>query len=318
MLFRLRGRHKKFGGREQTARLKQRKLFWQEDFFMKKKSLFFGIMVLALVFGLLAAGCTAPTDPTDTTGPVEFTDSAAAARLAAEINGIKPGSAELSGATVTIKGGDDGFVYIDNGLTVPRGVTLNVTENGAALGLGDTTLTVNGTVNAGSNHIRLEDSQALINGSGTIYLKSKGSLLSVSGNHNVAERKLTLDGVTLVGLKDNNEPLVGIGNGGEFILKSGAITGNTAKNGGGVKVGGNAEFTKAGGTIYGDTDTTHTTGSTENTAASGYGHAVMAGGKYRNADAGPGIKLYAKYEEGDGWTYNDTDGVGDTTANWAN
>ncbi|GHV17125.1 hypothetical protein FACS189493_4190 [Spirochaetia bacterium] len=96
------------------------------------------------------------------------------------------------------------------------------------------------------------------------------------------------------------------------------ISGNTASemSGGGVSVNDNATFTKKGGTIYGDTDTTHTPGSTENTALNG--HAVqLNGGKRRNADAGPDIKLYAKHD-GSVWTYNDTSsgGVGDTTANW--
>jgi hypothetical protein len=41
-----------------------------------------------------------------------------------------------------------------------------------------------------------------------------------------------------------------------------------------VYVDGTGSFTKTGGVIYGDTDKTHTAGSNENTAASGYGHAV--------------------------------------------
>jgi hypothetical protein len=86
-----------------------------------------------------------------------------------------------------------------------------------------------------------------------------------------------------------------------------------------------ATFTKTGGVIYGDTNTTHTPGSTENTALSGNGHAVRVSGdgKKRNATAGPEIKLYAKGNENNVWnsgvwTYNDTSagGVGDTTAEW--
>jgi hypothetical protein len=131
----------------------------------------------------------------------------------------------------------------------------------------------------------------------------------------------------------------------EFIMENGEISGNTAKGGGGVHVysgiftmeggeirgnmagewggggvqvngNGNATFTKKGGTIYGDTDTTHTPGSTENTATDGNGHAV-ATGKKRNATAGAGVKLYAQNTDGT-WTYNDTSsgGAGDTTANW--
>jgi hypothetical protein len=81
-----------------------------------------------------------------------------------------------------------------------------------------------------------------------------------------------------------------------------------------------ATFTKKGGTIYGDTDTTHTPGSTENTAANGNGHAVLldGGDKRRNADAGEGVTLYARSGDGSAWTYTDpaSGGVGDTTANW--
>lgn len=102
---------------------------------------------------------------------------------------------------------------------------------------------------------------------------------------------------------------------------SASISGNMASifGGGGVQVSTNGTFTKKGGTIYGDTDTTHTTGSTENTAANGYGHAVYLydGDKKRNSTADTAVNLYAKYTDG-AWTYNDTsaDGVGDTTANW--
>jgi hypothetical protein len=79
----------------------------------------------------------------------------------------------------------------------------------------------------------------------------------------------------------------------------------------------NRTFIKKGGTIYGDTNTTHTPGSTENTATNGNGHAVQGGSKRRNATAGPETKLYAKYVNG-AWTYNDTSsgGAGDTTATW--
>jgi hypothetical protein len=71
--------------------------------------------------------------------------------------------------------------------------------------------------------------------------------------------------------------------GGSFDMSDGEISGNTANSsGGGVYIedgslGSNAFFRKTGGTIYGDTDSTHTPNSTENTAAGGnttYGHAV--------------------------------------------
>jgi hypothetical protein len=106
---------------------------------------------------------------------------------------------------------------------------------------------------------------------------------------------------------------------GDFAMTDGIISGNTAtSNGGGVFVHATiSSFAKSGGTIYGDTDITHTPGADENTAVVN-GHAVYAGGKVRNLDAGPSVKLYA-YHNGSGWTYNDTSdgGIGDTTANWS-
>jgi uncharacterized repeat protein (TIGR02543 family) len=110
-------------------------------------------------------------------------------------------------------------------------------------------------------------------------------------------------------------------NGGGFIMNGGEISGNTASSsGGGVYVGDGMEsayvdsyFRKTGGLIYGDTDTAHTPGSTENTAAGGntYGHAVyfsaFAGNRYyRDAalNAGDNISTTAVPASGTGnnWT----------------
>jgi hypothetical protein len=187
----------------------------------------------------------------------------------------------VEGTTVKLTGG---FVGIPEDLTVPAGVTLDVTAGGAALGLGsaggynimaNVILTVNGTVIAGPDYIRLEDNAiaATINGSGTIRLKGKGSLLSVEGNSNVDHRTLTLDGVTLAGLPDNTDSLVvvrsgGVGKTGTFVMKSGKITGNTTNDGGGVRVENGGTFTMEDGTISG------------NTANQGGGVSVADGGTF--------------------------------------
>jgi hypothetical protein len=175
-------------------------------------------------------------------------------QLAADINAIKAGSAAVNGAAVKITGGPVDF---RTNITVPAGVTLDVTEDGAAVLLHDVTLTVNGTVNANSKSIRLEDTGrwAVINGNGIINLKNKGHLLQVSGNSNVTNPELTLDGVTLAGLKDNDDhPLVNVGGGGKLVLKSGLITGNgVTGSGGGVMVWENGTFTMEGGAISGNT-----------------------------------------------------------------
>jgi hypothetical protein len=228
-----------------------------KEFYMKKTRFALGMLIIGMAFSLVLAGCA-------TTGGTEDpTTEELAAQLAADINAMEGqsegsvGSTEVNGATVTITGG---FVDVRIDLTVPAGVTLDVTEDGY-LGLHDVILTVNGTVNANSNHVRLEDtaSWATINGSGTIYLKGKGNLLEASGNKNLA-RKLTLNGVTLVGVKDNDQPLVVVrnrnGNSGELVMKSGAITGNTNNGegvaGGGVAVHEGGTFTMEGGTISGN------------------------------------------------------------------
>jgi hypothetical protein len=252
----------------------------------KTRGFLAGTLGVVLAFALAAAGCDLTSgDPWD---PGDTVDPAAAAELAADINAMEGqsegsvGSAEVNGATVKITGG---FVDFRKDITVAKGVTLDVTEDGAAIGLHDVTLTVNGTVNAGPDYIRLEDtaSWAIINGSGTIYLKSRGYLLQVQGNKNVANRKLTLDGVTLAGVNNNSEPLVGIGAGGEFILKSGKITGNTRvgdewSDGGGVGVWEDGLFTMKGGIISGNTAKGGVGGQGGGVAVNG-GTFAMQGGK---------------------------------------
>jgi hypothetical protein len=208
---------------------------------MKTKYFFNVVMaaLIAVIFSVLT-GCATSGDGED--------QAALAAKLAADLNAVKAGSAEVNGGTVTLT--ED--IRLETVLTVPEGVTLDLTKETLQLGNG-AALTVNGVVNAKAEGINIDSaaaSPATINGSGTIQLKSKGLLLGIWEG-----KKLTLDGVTLVGLKDNDKPVVEIGNGGEFVLKSGAITGNTRVNnegtfGGGVMVGG--LFTMEGGEISGN------------------------------------------------------------------
>jgi parallel beta-helix repeat protein len=80
--------------------------------------------------------------------------------------------------------------------------------------------------------------------------------------------------------------------GGDFIMEGGEISGNTASLGGGVYVHSGGSFSKTGGTVYGDTNSTHTEGSPENTATfygNTWGHAVYyrkdsSNHYYRDAD----------------------------------
>jgi hypothetical protein len=65
--------------------------------------------------------------------------------LAADINAIEAGKAAVNGDTVTITG----WTGLNTALTVPAGVTLDLTAEGAVLELRDgAVLTVDGAVNA--------------------------------------------------------------------------------------------------------------------------------------------------------------------------
>jgi hypothetical protein len=236
---------------------------------MRKKGFVWETLVIGMAFGLVLAGCgstpqvglSAQADGGQS-GDGSGTEDGGAAQLAVDLGEAL--SKAASGDTVTLIGG----VRLENAaLTVPSGVTLDVTAEGAALELRDgAVLTVDGTVNAlgHGDHgkgwvegsLRIGNGAAVIDGSGTIRLASKGRLLNIWGGD--GKRHLTLDGVTLVGLADNNATLVEVGDGGELILKSGAITGNTivAKGGtpgGGVSIfGSSSVFTMTGGEISGN------------------------------------------------------------------
>jgi hypothetical protein len=229
-------------------------LLWRKRNEMKTKH-FFNVVMAALIAAIFSVltGCA--------TGSAASPDQAAT-KLVAAINAVKPGSAQVSSGTVTLTGDVrlETALAVPGGVTfeVPAGVTLDLTAAGAALELQDgAVLTVNGTVNArshvwGAAGSLLFDRTAVINGSGSINLKSKGELLFISKN-----QKLTLDGVTLAGLEDNDDSLVMVYDGGELVMISGAITGNTRTGdewaGGGAVFVENSVFTMQGGAISGNT-----------------------------------------------------------------
>ena len=218
------------------------------------KTLFRATMLIIL--SLTLTTCATAQAGNATTG----TGATTAAQLAAALNAMNEGSARASGDTVTLTKGTN----IPRDLTVPAGVTLDLTAlpDNDSLNLRDgVTLTVNGTVNVrggwgNTGHggsLNIDNGAVVINGNGTINLTGKGNLIHIWGGNG---KKLTLDGVTLVGIADNNEPLVNVNSGGELVMVSGAITGNTNTDddwasGGGVIVSGGI-FTMSGGTISGN------------------------------------------------------------------
>ena len=220
------------------------------------KTLFRVTIAVILTLTLTLTACTtAQTGGTFGGGNAPATT---AAQLARQLNAMHEGSARVSGDTVTLTRN----IPIQRNLTVPEGVTLDLTGDWG-LWIHDMTLTVNGTVNArgGGDHgngwedggLNINDGATVINGNGTINLTSKGNLFNIWGGNG---RKLTLDGVTLVGVPDNDESLLNVNNGGELVMVSGTITGNTRTNGngGGVAVW-RGTFTMSGGAITGNTST---------------------------------------------------------------
>jgi hypothetical protein len=197
---------------------------------------------------------------------------------------------------VTLTGG----VRLTTTLTVPEGVTLDLTKETLQLA-NNAIFTVNGTVNAKAEGVNIDSAiatPATINGNGNISLKSKGRLLVIRDG-----KKLTLDGVTLVGLADNSNRLVELGEGGELVMKSGKITGNThiedeSSNGGGASVseGGGVSvkggiFTMNGGEIYGNTAKSGKGGFGGGVFVGNSGSFVLKSGTIadNSADAGGGV-----------------------------
>ena len=292
---------------------------------MKTKNVFVvEVLAMVLAFGFGLADC-ASTGGSGTSAASDKETKRLASELAGNLNAIKAGSgasedALAEGAKVTLSG----EVRLTTGLDVPQGVTLvvpeggtlDLTTEGARLVLKDgAVLTVDGTVNA-SGHgdhgngwveggLHVGDGETVINGSGTINLKSKGRLLNIGSDR--SKRHLTLDGVTLVGIEDNDESLVGVNEGGELVLKSGAITGNTRlgegwTGGGGVSVH-RGVFRMEGGTISDNSAVSSKEGSSGGGVEVGErsvftmkggmitGNTAGAGGERQEAQGG-GVRVY--------------------------
>jgi hypothetical protein len=282
---------------------------------MKNCRRFLKIAAAAAVVAAVTGGCASvPKDAVEAVGgindaaegvnePAEGINESVA-RLVANINAVKAGSATANGSTVRL----ESAITVPEGVTleVPEGVTLDLTAKDAALVLRDgVVLTVNGTVNAtghgdhGDGWGWVEGSlrayyhgAAVIAGTGVINLTSKGHLLVIEGDNS---RRLTLDGVTLVGLADNDRSLILVGAGGKFILKSGVITGNSRTDpdrldagfGGGVYVTQIGTFIMEGGTITGNSAVRRGGG------VCNFGRFTMKGGVIfgNSADIGGGLAI---------------------------
>ena len=229
----------------------------------------FGIVVMIIAAITVSAGCTS-------TQQAGNSSNESSVHTTPDLVRALYGKATVSGDTIVLTEG----VRLENAsLIVPLGVTLDLTKEALQLG-NNVIFTVDGAVNAKAEGIIIDstvENPATINGNGIIYLKSKGRLFGVWEG-----RKLVLDGVTLVGLKDNNESLMAVGNGGEFVMKSGKIMGNTLNgdiwgNGGGIIIIDGSTFTMQGGMISCNTTSGSNTGNAGGVRVS-RGTFIMQGG----------------------------------------
>lgn len=218
---------------------------------MKKKQvlgvLVCAVTVVALVCAITACGGGAGDGP-------PLVTAATLEELTAKM------AAASSGDTIALTS----QIVLTGSLTVPAGVTLDITAANAALALGNNAVfTVDGTVNTKGitgfdsyGIVLMPEGTATINGSGIIRLKSEGQLLIIQKG-----QKLILDGnVTFDGLwkeadtsdtQNNTTHLVLVE--GVLEMRGGKITGNYNTNdwynegdgidGGGVEVKGEQDNT---------------------------------------------------------------------------
>jgi hypothetical protein len=236
---------------------------------------------------------------------------------------------EISGNTA----GGGGGVFNWGTFTMKGGEISRNIASGSSFGYGGGVYTVftTFTMEDGkiSGNTAISGAGGVYNGAGTFIMKtgeiSGNTASSGGGVYIAAGGTFTMKAGKISGNAASSGAGGGVYiSGGPFTMEAGEISGNTAtgSNGGGggvFLINTGAIFIKKGGTIYGDTDTTHTPGSPENTAKYDHrGHAVyLEGDKKRNATAGETINLYAKKETGS-WTYDDLGVLGDTAANWEN
>jgi hypothetical protein len=247
---------------------------------------------------------------------------------------------EISGNTAVGLGG--GGVYVEQGtFTMNNGTVSGNTADGFGGGVyvqqGTFTMN-NGKVsgnfsyfNGGGVYVIKEGTFTMNNGTvsgntanyngGGVYVEYYSPPVEMTGEeisgNTASGSTFTMSGGEISGNTASGSPNYGNGggvyvSGGTFTMSGGTISGNTASGssdysngGGGVYIDSSTStFTKSGqSTIYGDTDTTHTKGSTENTAVSGIGHAVYVSySERRNTTAGPDVDLDStKDGAAEGW-----------------
>jgi hypothetical protein len=206
---------------------------------------------------------------------------------------VKDGKKSNGGGTTT------GGVHVKGGtFTMNKGtISGNYSKDySGGVRVDNGTFTMYGGVISGNSTLYGGGGGVMVSGSGSLFTMNGGSIrgndVAGDGDGGVGLDNTTfiMNGGSIRGNAAYNSGGVGVKSNSTFTMNGGVISGNTAWNGygGGVGVDGGNQFIKTGGVIYGDTDTSHSDGDIENTAANGNGHAVYVVGsspKKRNSTA---------------------------------
>jgi hypothetical protein len=190
----------------------------------------------------------------------------------AQINGNKGSGVYVVGGTFTMRG--NAQIRGNEGSAGNSGSNIATAGGGGVHIIGSSSVAGTFTMEGGTISGNEAYDAGIGEGGGGVYIGNYGKFTMKGGEIRGNEAWFRGGGVDVRGM---------------FTMEGGEISGNVAPDGGGVYVYDDGTFTKSGGTIYGDTDTTYTAGSTENTATNGNGHAVYVASspvKKRNKTAG--------------------------------
>jgi hypothetical protein len=211
----------------------------------------------------------------------------------------------MEGGKISGNSGNGLYVAFHSSFTMKTGAKISGGDIGVYIY--DSSFAMEGGEISGNSlgGVLLHESSSFTMSDGTISGNSASGFSG--GGVFVFESSFTMSGGTISGNTASEGGGVCVGK-GSFTMNGGTISGNSASDsGGGVYVAPNGSFSKTKGVIYGDTDGTHTPGSTENTARAGntYGHAVFyyygsSASYYRDTTLDTGDNL-STGNTGSGW-----------------
>jgi hypothetical protein len=211
------------------------------------------------------------------------------------------GGSNTTDANTAVSGGG---VYVENGtfnMNLNAAVSGNTaTDDGGGVYVAGGSFPLNGNVAISGNKatngggVYYDSSEMLELGASSAAAISNNEATGDGGGVYLANGSIEWRGTSVISGNKATDDGGGVYMiGGAFYLNNGTISGNEATSGGGVYVASGTFVKVTDAVIYGDINTPHTSGSDENTAGSGNGHAVYVadGPKKRDLTAGTGVAL---------------------------